>query len=306
MKQFHSLLLFLILTFSLSATGVLGEDRYINLDTGIDLYIYDGKGYYYNHLEEKPKGFPAIIEEKDVKLDRYGYLNIKLYDENMLFINGGGYGELFNPKYLKGQPLQKMVKDSKGQKAKLEGGEYYTLSIESIKASSHLAEKVKDGTIEFGAENLLTCYYDGGCICHPKYWNSNSLPWSEGEKGDGIGVTLDISFSKPQAGFVILNGYVNPAKPQLFKENNRLKRIKVSSLDKDGQFELFYNFKDRVEFSRIILPKKVSKVRIELVDVYKGSKWSDTCISAILPDLTKEYDSKEIKKSVDNLLLSLQ
>ena len=52
--------------------------------------------------------------------------------------------------------------------------------------------------------------------------------------------------------------------------------------DKDNPFEIEYDFEDFVHFSEINFPKAVNKVRFTIKEVYKGKKWDDTCITAVI------------------------
>ncbi|MBP5752967.1 MAG: hypothetical protein J6W60_08955, partial [Treponema sp.] len=76
----------------------------------------------------------------------------------------------------------------------------------------------------------------------------------------------------------ILNGYVDPLKPHLFKENNRIKKAR---LETDTGIKKEFEFRDEVEFTQIILPNKVKHVKLTILDVYKGTKYQDTCITAV-------------------------
>ena len=110
------------------------------------------------------------------------------------------------------------------------------------------------------------------------------MPWVPGKEksSSGIGEYLEIEFTKPKDNLVVLNGYVDPYKHYLYKANNRVKKAVISSLDKDNPFEIEYDFEDYVHFSEINFPKAVNKVRFTIKEVYKGEKWDDTCITAVI------------------------
>ena len=76
----------------------------------------------------------------------------------------------------------------------------------------------------------------------------------------------------------ILNGYVDPLKPHLFYENNRVKTMLVTTNEGES---VTIHFNDVVEFTTIQLPVTTTHVTLTIQEVYKGSKYSDTCISAL-------------------------
>lgn len=79
-----------------------------------------------------------------------------------------------------------------------------------------------------------------------------------------------------------MNGFVDFDKRYLYKANNRVKKAVITSLDKDAPFEIEYDFEDYVHFSEINFPKAVNKVRFTIKEIYKGEKWDDTCITAVI------------------------
>ena len=110
-------------------------------------------------------------------------------------------------------------------------------------------------------------------------FNNASLFWAEGEKGPGIGGTIEVEFKRETDHVMILNGAVDIARLNLYKDNNRLRRVLVKG--GDGAFAIEYTFDDIVKFHKISFPEEVSKITITILDVYKGKKWDDTCVSAI-------------------------
>ena len=80
-------------------------------------------------------------------------------------------------------------------------------------------------------------------------------------------------------------------KRYLYKANNRVKSAVITSLDEENPFEVEYEFEDYVHFSEIDFPCEVSKVRFTIKEVYKGEKWDDTCITAVITRWESEYSS---------------
>lgn len=149
--------------------------------------------------------------------------------------------------------------------------------IEAVSAWSSLTETVRGVSVT----------YDEGRMRHPFYsycdsdlnFNNGSLFWAEGDDGPGIGGTIELRFSRPSDHLMVLNGAVDVTRRQLYKDNNRLKRIEVRA--SDGSFRLEYEFEDVVAFHRIDLPSLASGVRLTILEVYPGRRWDDTCVTAI-------------------------
>lgn len=161
------------------------------------------------------------------------------------------------------------------------GGDFIPdFGVLKINSSSYYTEHLKSGTVEYIPDYLnvlIQIYID----------NANFLlknPWVPGKSNNssGIGEYLEIEFSEPKDNIVVLNGYVDLEKRYLYKANNRVKKATVTSLDTDNPFEIEYEFEDYVHFSEIDFPAKVNKVRFTIDEVYKGEKWDDTCISAVI------------------------
>ncbi|MBE6354327.1 hypothetical protein [Treponema sp.] len=144
------------------------------------------------------------------------------------------------------------------------------------KASSTL----KDKNYEYKIEGTLQVFNP---LESETKWCKNNLPWVEGQEDDGIGETIEFDII-PQTweaiegiNFRILNGYVDPLKPYLFKQNNRIKKLLVQT-DTGFSTELIFN--DAVEFTKIELPKETKHIKLTIKEIYKGTKYSDTCITA--------------------------
>ncbi len=130
--------------------------------------------------------------------------------------------------------------------------------------SSYLVEKNKS----YPVENLRKLVVD--------------TPWVEGVAGDGIGEGFTIQgrqFKKPLGPYLLLiNGYISYEKPYLYKQNNRIKKIKVTGL-KSGKSKILdvldTPHPQTVDISFITQPEDI---RVEIAEVYKGTKYDDTCL----------------------------
>lgn len=136
--------------------------------------------------------------------------------------------------------------------------------------TSYLKEKNKEYTVD----NL--------CNCKP------GTPWVEGVPGDGNGEGFTIyntgknstnSFYRDYKYLLIMNGYISYEKPYLYKQNNRIKKIKVTGV-KSGKSKILdvldTPHPQTVDISFITEPEDI---RVEIADVYKGTKYDDTCIN---------------------------
>ena len=147
-----------------------------------------------------------------------------------------------------------MLKDDKEAVAKYFSDSSFLFNngnnIEAYKASSYL----KEGKTSYDAENTAKIY-NMMTKREIASWSSQIRPWVEGKKGDGIGESFEFDTTFPKGGLPldirILNGYVDPLKPHLFKENNRIKK---ALLETDTGIKKEFKFRDEVEFTQIILP----------------------------------------------------
>jgi hypothetical protein len=120
-----------------------------------------------------------------------------------------------------------------------------------------------------------------------KQYNANNLsylkldnPWAEGVEGSGIGEYIDISWTNEISALFIINGYISYNNPDLYMKNNRIKKIRIYP----NESKIGYDFEldDNPNPQTIKLGFDASKIRIEILEVYHGIKWDDTCMSMIL------------------------
>lgn len=140
--------------------------------------------------------------------------------------------------------------------------------IKDITASSYMEQYYQNtGYIYNGPENLL----DG----------DSRTAWVENAPGNGIGEWIELGFDKCHAvhGIDIGNGYKKAE--DLYFKNNRVMRIRLSF--SDGTSHEF-TLKDQLEGTeRISFPEAVmtNKIRLEILEVYAGSKYTDTVITSL-------------------------
>lgn len=140
--------------------------------------------------------------------------------------------------------------------------------IVSVEASSHLEEYYQStGHLYHVAENVL----DG----------SYRTAWVENAPGNGVGEWIQLNFDSNHAinGIEISNGYKKSE--SLYAKNSRAKRIRLYFSDDSSQeFDLEDEFMgiQRLQFNA---PVVTNYIRIELVDMYQGTKYEDTCITEL-------------------------
>lgn len=110
--------------------------------------------------------------------------------------------------------------------------------------------------------------------------------WAEAEKGAGIGQYLEYTFEgdireAPLRGISLINGYAKSAKS--FSDNTRVAEMRLSLNGKPlHQLLLLDTAKIQVLEIPPVMVKPKDKLRLEIIEVYPGLKYQDTCISEIV------------------------
>jgi len=110
-------------------------------------------------------------------------------------------------------------------------------------------------------------------------------PWAEGAKDDGIGesITLDVKRQLPLYGILIRPGYYEYGREDVWRKNNRVAALEITLNDEhtftesipDERFEDPYLIRVR-DYT-----KPVSKIKLVIKGVYRGTQFRDTCISLV-------------------------
>ena len=139
--------------------------------------------------------------------------------------------------------------------------------------SSYLTETIRGTTKEYKVENLCDYVVE--------------TPWVENVKGDGIGEGFTIKNGVPHEiaypYLLIMNGYISYQKPYLYKMNNRIKKIKVSGVKSGVSKVLDVLDTPHPQTVDISFIKDIEDIRVEIAEVYKGTKYDDTCINYLIP-----------------------
>ena len=110
-------------------------------------------------------------------------------------------------------------------------------------------------------------------------------PWVEGVEGDGIGesITLNVKRPLPLYGILIQPGYYDYGNKEPWLKNNRVAALEITLNDErtftetipDEIFQRPYLIRVR-DYS-----KPVTKIKIVIKGVHRGSQFRDTCISLV-------------------------
>ena len=146
---------------------------------------------------------------------------------------------------------------------------------------------------EFTAAASSSLKSDGGHTYGPENLNDKDRDntWAEGAEGDGIGESLTLTMKQPQnvTRLRIYNGYPEKA---LFQQNNRVKKLAVSINGgkpfvadlEDGRDSVGYEGVSWARDCWVDLPNDagpVKTVKLAIEEVYRGTKFRDTCISGV-------------------------
>lgn len=292
MKKSLLLVIALILAIIPAFTEDLAKDKYMSFDFTWDSSYYLTPQAIYRVCWEGE--FYEKLNRKDFRLDKNGWF----YYKETMFIPE--LGVKFGGTFKNNEYAEKL-------------GLFYNPWFKATyTASSSLSENTKNGYVTYAPENLGKFAFAPTDHYESLSWNYNHIPWVEGEKGYGIGSVIKMSAKEPFKKIMILNGYVDAKKPDLYRKNSRVKTFSVRDLDNGDEYT--FELEDCVCFQFFNLNHETKNIELKITEVYKGSKWDDTCISAIVPQPhygdTGTYpsyqkyscfDEKEtIIKSIDN------
>jgi len=234
----------------------------------------------------------SIYDLNSLRINEYGFYQVETNSgEYLLFYSKYGFNHVVP------LPVEPGITDSTSL-------ESWDLGFEQVSATSNFVETIDGNTYEYLAENLMKHHVLGpvGSI----FFEYNTLPWVEGTEGSGIGETIHIQMEKPISGISILGGFVDPHRQQLFRANNRPSIIRIYTTG-EIRFEIEVELPDAVVYTDAFFPNKTSDFYIEIIDVYAGSKWNDTCITALFPlkqsDKKNQRSLESIKNQLENFTL---
>ena len=117
-------------------------------------------------------------------------------------------------------------------------------------------------------------------------WFASESAWVEGASGDGIGESFIIENTwnawdnkgDKWKSLLIINGFISARNPKLYKENGRVKKLKVEGLESgvSGVVNVIDTpHPQTVDISFLPQPEDI---RVTIADVYPGTKYRDTAI----------------------------
>ncbi|MEF9951738.1 MAG: discoidin domain-containing protein [Clostridium sp.] len=176
------------------------------------------------------------------------------------------------------KPKVEPVKDDtvKGQSVKVEEGFGRAIpdgSIGYVEASSY---KVEEGNSETRVYDAFKAT-DG---------NKNTA-WVEGAAGYGEGewITITLNRECEIKGLIIENGYKKQYKDKvpdyLYNRNSRPKKIRLTFDDGSAEEVILHDNFNKENRIKLSYPRVASQVGIQIMSVYPGSEYTDTCISEV-------------------------
>jgi hypothetical protein len=153
---------------------------------------------------------------------------------------------------------------------------------------------LKENNLEYSAQNLLRKFFFTDREFRYEYW-SQTLPLAIGSEQMNI-FEMNIQFKSDVEGIFLLNGFVDFYRPHLYKDNRRIREIKI--MDKQNQFERNYILEDKIEFQEILFPKSSDAISIKILSYYEGNKYTDICCSAILPIFNETLLGQRLKRLI--------
>lgn len=262
------------------------HDFVYNVTDGVTLLVDKGIATLFLPFENFDWGW-VQFEEKNLIYDTDGFAHLDIIDSDMIVIVGGNHFY-----YESGSRFNIKMYDKAQSKPGFDGIKTYEFNIQSVIASSILTEEINNTLFEYNTDHIMNRFMRDSMGIE-RFWNHYALPWVEGVEGTGIGEKLEVKFIKTSNHIIILNGFVDPARKYLYKQNSRIKKLRVTSNDSNNKFESEYEFEDVVKFSYIPFPVETNSVKLEILETYLGSKWQDTSISGVLTNHTWTLDELE-------------
>ncbi|AEJ19228.1 NADase-type glycan-binding domain-containing protein [Gracilinema caldarium] len=258
-----------------------------------EIIIDSSTGYrYYNakHLGSKENTRIYLLQSKD-----YIIIIEKKIENNVVNLMYG-FDHIENYK----KSIEEMIEHRR--RARVGDGffeyEYIDSGIKSVDASSYLTETIANKMVDYKPAYLINriCKLQENIDVSFPIFDNFMRCWAEGVPGDGIGQWLEVEFTRFSDEIMILNGYVDFRNMSAYKNNNRLKKIRVES--EQPKFSIEYTLPDYVAYHSVPLPQKTKKVKITILEVYKGLKYDDTCVTAIALPQERTRSIEEEKQEV--------
>jgi hypothetical protein len=122
-------------------------------------------------------------------------------------------------------------------------------------------------------------------VANIKGRSEEGSPWAEGVEGDGIGesITLNVKRPLPLYGILIHPGYWDPGNDTAWKKNNRVAALEITLNDERTFAETIPDetFQGKYLIRVRDYTKPVTKIKMVIKGVYRGTQFRDTCISFV-------------------------
>ena len=244
------------------------NDSYIESEEKI--YIASGRITIKNNHLEYLNNWSGYFEEYDIALEPIG---------SMLYINFYYDGEFLFKEVKHGQKRYLVLYINTGyvfiydenNECVFDAGSYAT-DLSWIGYTATATSELIEGDTTYGIENLRDPYI--------------LKPWAEGKVGSGIGEKIILKTKKETENYtciIISNGFVDYNKPYLYEYNNRLKKLRVRFDNSDEYMD--FELEDTPQLQALNLNEfktNSNTLELEILEVYKGTKYDDTCINFIL------------------------
>jgi hypothetical protein len=222
----------------------------------------EGKNYLDAEFIENKKYSYSIINGIH-RITIYSEPNIELY---LLFNDDFGYFSVTSPhKYDSGILLR--ITDEIIPRLPRGGGEAWVSEIYNNNLTIKTSSFLRENRIEYIGNNLKHLF--------------TTNPWVEGKRDAGIGEYIEFDYSemyfKDTNIIVISNGYFSPNNPDLYYQNNRVKKIRIEEVK--GNYRQEFDVMDTPNLQSFKLNKSCTNIRIIILDVYYGHEYNDTCIN---------------------------
>lgn len=149
-----------------------------------------------------------------------------------------------------------------------------TVTVEAPAASTNMVRDVVSSSY------LYETQYNKGHYATNVIDGTMEHAWSEGVDGDGIGesITLQMNGACRVSGFDIYAGYQKSS--NAYYKNNRPAKIRIM-FDQGGSIEVDLADQMGKQTVTFASPVETTLIGIEILDVYPGTDYHDTCISEI-------------------------
>lgn len=138
-------------------------------------------------------------------------------------------------------------------------------------ASSYLVEDLAGGRVEYGPEKLGQFKTLGQC-------------WANGGGNYAVGETITLRCGRDTGRLLFSNGYVAYSRPDLYTKNSRVRTVRVRDRESGAVVETELEDTPKPQWIELNGPGRIFE--LEILAVYQGTKYRDTCINFILPEMT--------------------